>query len=121
MFDSYKKNQQLKEQLYYLRSGEYYNQLRFEINMLEHIVDNMEISKEDREFIDMTHRNTELLSNWNELKEWLKEEIKYDENWYNPECEEYIGPKKYPDDTIDGFKYSLNKMQEIEKGNENDK
>ena len=53
--------------------------------------------------------------NWNKLKEWFKEEIKYDENWYNPECEEYIGPKKYPDDTIDCFKYSLNKMQEIER------
>ena len=52
---------QLKKQLEYLRSGEYINQLKFERNMLEDIVQNSEISKEDKEFIDMTRRNTELL------------------------------------------------------------
>lgn len=52
---------------------------------------------------------------WNELKETLKEEIKYDRNWYNPDCVEYIGQKRYPDDTIDGFMYVVEKMQEIER------
>lgn len=68
-----KENQELKKQLEYLRSGEYYNQLRFENKMLQDIVDNGEVSKEDREFIDCTHRNTELL-------EQQKEFIKYMEN-----------------------------------------
>jgi hypothetical protein len=58
----------------------------------------------------------QLKDNWNKLKEWLEEEIKYDENWYKPECKEYIGQKRYPDDTIDGFNYVLDKMQEIEGG-----
>ena len=62
-------NQQLKKQLEYLRSGEYLNQLKFEINMLENIVQNCEVSKEDKEFIDMTHRNTELLEENEQLKE----------------------------------------------------
>lgn len=56
-----KENKQLKKQLEYLRSGEYINQLKFERNMLEDLVQGMEVSKEDKEFIDMTHRNTELL------------------------------------------------------------
>lgn len=51
-----KENQELKKQLEYLRSGEYYNQLRFEREMLEHIVEHGEVSKEDKIFIDMTHR-----------------------------------------------------------------
>lgn len=66
-------NQQLKKQLDYLRSGEYLNQLKFERNMLEDIVQNMEVSKEDKKFIDMTHRNTELLEEKEELKKWLEE------------------------------------------------
>lgn len=94
----------LKKQLDYLRSGEYYNQLRFERDMLQDLVDKGEISKEDKKFIDCTHRNTELLEelekkefllisqgkelkelykeseqlldNWNKLKEWL-------DNFYN--------------------------------------
>ena len=59
----------LEKQLDYLRSGEYYNQLRFERDMLQNVVDNGEVSKEDKEFIDMTHRNTELLEENKELKE----------------------------------------------------
>lgn len=62
----------LSHQLDYLRSGEYYNQLRFENELLQHVVDTMEISKEDREFIDMTHRNTELLEENQRLKQWDK-------------------------------------------------
>lgn len=64
---------ELKKQLEYLRSGEYYNQLRFENQMLQDVIDNGEVSKEDKEFIDCTHRNTELL-------EQQQEFIKYMEN-----------------------------------------
>ena len=62
-------NQELQKQLEYLRSGEYYNQLRFERDMLQYVVDNGKVSKEDKEFIDMTHRNTELLEENQKLKE----------------------------------------------------
>lgn len=67
-----KENQELKRQLNYLRSGEYLNQLKFERNMLEDIVNNLEVSKEDKEFIDMTKRNTDLLEENKQLKEKLK-------------------------------------------------
>ena len=36
--------------------------------MLQHVVDYNEVSKEDKEFIDMTHRNTELLEENQQLK-----------------------------------------------------
>jgi len=68
-------NKQLKEQLEYLRSGEYINQLKFERNMLEDIVQNMEVSKEDKEFIDMTHRNIELLEENKQLKDRITNAI----------------------------------------------
>ena len=78
-----KKNQELKKQLGYLHSGEYLNQLRFERNMLQDVVDKMEVSKEDKMFIDMTRRNTELLEENRELnreldatKELVAEHIK---------------------------------------------
>ncbi len=66
---------ELEKQLEYLRSGEYLNQLKFERNMLEDIVQNSEVSKEDKEFIDMTHRNTELLEENQRLKRKLNEAI----------------------------------------------
>ena len=75
---------ELKKQLEYLRSGEYLNQLKFERNMLENIVQNMEVSKEDKEFIDMTHRNTELLEENQALKEkteYLKRKIENKDSW----------------------------------------
>lgn len=79
-------NQELKKQLEYLRSGEYLNQLKFERNMLEDIVQNSEVSKEDKEFIDMTHRNTELLEENQSLKsKYNKALSKLVE--YNPPCE----------------------------------
>lgn len=60
--DNWKKEVQLlKDQLNYLRSGEYINQLKFERDMLQYIVNNGEVQEEDKNFIDMTHRNTELL------------------------------------------------------------
>ena len=57
-----------------------------------------------------------LEDNWNKLKVWLEEEIKYNENWYKPECKEYIGRKRYPDDTVDSFDYVLEHIKEIEGG-----
>ena len=66
-------NQKLKKQLEYLRSGEYYNQLRFERDMLQYVADNGKVSKEDKEFIDMTHRNTELLEVIEEVREYIED------------------------------------------------
>lgn len=77
-----KEIQELKKQLEYLRSGEYYNQLRFEIDMLQYVVDNGKVSKEDKEFIDMTHRNTELLEENQSLKDRIEKAIEYIENSY---------------------------------------
>lgn len=71
-----KENEDLKRQLEYLRSGEYYNQIRFENKMLQDIVDNGKVSKEDKEFIDCTHRNTELLEQQEEFIKYLEDEIK---------------------------------------------
>ena len=65
-------NENLKRQLEYLRSGEYLNQLKYERNLLESIVQDYEIPKEDKEFIDMTHRNTELLEENQALKEKIR-------------------------------------------------
>lgn len=65
-------NNELKKQLEYLRSGGYYNQIRFENKMLQDVVDNGEVSKEDKEFIDCTHRNTELLEQQQEFIKYLK-------------------------------------------------
>ena len=69
-------NKQLKEQLEYLRSGEYYNQLRFENEMLQQVVDTNGVPSEVYDYIDCTHRNTELLKENQELKKQL-EEYKY--------------------------------------------
>lgn len=69
----YMENEELKKQLEYLRSNEYLNQLRFERDVLQYIVDKGEVSKEDRNFIDCTHRNTELLEENQKLKKQLEE------------------------------------------------
>ena len=68
-------NQELKKQLEYLRSGEYYNQLRFERDMLQYVADNGKVSKEDKTFIDMTHRNTELLEVIEEVREYINSKV----------------------------------------------
>ena len=67
--DLLKENKLLTRQLSYIRSGEYLNQLKFERNMLEDVVSKGEISEIDKAFIDMTHRNTELLEENQKLKE----------------------------------------------------
>lgn len=66
--DLIKENKVLARQLEYIRSGEYLNQLKFERNMLEDVVSNGEVSEIDKAFIDMTHRNTELLEENQKLK-----------------------------------------------------
>lgn len=55
----------------------------------------------------------------NELEKWLKGEIDYNDNWYNPETKEYIGQKHFPDDTVEGFQYALDKLDEL-KGSDKD-
>lgn len=72
-----KENQRLNKQLDYLRSGEYLNQLKFEVSMLEDLVENNEVSEEDKRFIDMTHRNTELLEENQKYKEIIDKLHKY--------------------------------------------
>ena len=67
--DLLKENKLLTRQLSYIRSGEYLNQLKFERNMLEDLVSKSEVSEIDKAFIDMTHRNTELLEENQKLKE----------------------------------------------------
>lgn len=71
--DLIKENKVLTRQLEYIRSGEYLNQLKFERNMLEDVVSKGEVSEIDKAFIDMTHRNTELL----EENQKLKERVEY--------------------------------------------
>ena len=68
----HKENQELKKQLEYLRNGEYLNQLKFERNVLKDVVNKGEVSEEDKQFIDCTHRNTELLAQQKEFIEYLK-------------------------------------------------
>ena len=51
----------------------------FERDMLQNVVDNGEVSKENKQFIDMTHRNTELLEQQKEFIKYLEDEIKLQE------------------------------------------
>ena len=67
----------LEKQLEYLRSGEYYNQLRFENEMLQQVVDTNGVPSEVYDYIDCTHRNTELLEENQELKKQQEEFIEY--------------------------------------------
>ena len=72
---------ELEKQLEYLRSGEYYNQLRFERDTLQYVVDNGKVSKEDKEFIDMTRRNTELLAQQKEFIEYMNKTMEECNNY----------------------------------------
>lgn len=62
----------LSKQVDYLRSGEYLNQLRFERDMLQHVVDTNGVPSEVYDYLDCTHRNTELLEESQELKKQLE-------------------------------------------------
>lgn len=66
-------NKRLKQQLNYLRSGEYYNQLRFENEMLQNVVDTNGVPSEVYDYIECTHRNTELLEENEQLKKELEQ------------------------------------------------
>ena len=66
----------LEKQLDYLRSGEYYNQLRFENEMLQQVVDTNGVPSEVYDYIDCTHRNTELLEENQKYKEVIDRAIK---------------------------------------------
>ena len=107
VFDLIRENQELKEQIEYLKGGEYLNQLRFERDMLQHVVDNSKVSKVDKEFIDMTHRNTKLLEEKQKYKEVID---KLSKTIYEiDELRKTTGG--YPSDYID---YSLEILREVE-------
>lgn len=73
----------LKRQLSYIHSSEYYNQLRFERDVLKDVVNNGEVSKEDKQFIDCTHRNTELLEQQQEFVKFLEDNWNQTQDiWY---------------------------------------
>ena len=126
----------LEKQLEYLRSGEYYNQLRFENEMLQQVVDTNGVPSEVYDYIDCTHRNTELLKENQELKDlidtilnfsFFKEEcplnfgfenntnedksqsIFYEDRWCENNCDD-----NYKDCWLKYFK----KLQELEQGSD---
>ena len=126
----------LEKQLEYLRSGEYYNQLRFENEMLQQVVDTNGVPSEVYDYIDCTHRNTELLKENQELKDlidailnfsFFKEEcplnfgfgnntnedksqnIFYEDQWCENNCDD-----NYKDCWLKYFK----KLQELEQGSD---
>lgn len=68
-------NHSLKKQLDYLRNGEYYNQLRFENEMLQQLVDTNGVSSEVYNYIKCNHRNTELLEENQKYKEVIDKAI----------------------------------------------
>lgn len=76
-----KEIKELQSQLSYLRNGEYLNQLRFENEMLQNVVDTNGVPSEVYDYIECTHRNTELLWKKQQLIDYLKEEIdKYEQS-----------------------------------------
>ena len=99
----------LEKQLKYLRSGEYYNQLRFERDMLQQVVDTNGVPSEVYDYIDCTHRNTELLKENKSLKKQQKEFIKWLEDYIN------LFDKKdiYEEGSCDMLEEILNKYKEI--------
>ena len=77
LMEKERENQELKKQLDYLRSGEYLNQLRFERDMLQHVVDTNGVPSEVYDYLDCTHRNTELLEENQNYKEVIDRAIEY--------------------------------------------
>ena len=105
--DLVEEKENLQEQLDYLRGGEYLNQLRFERDMLQHVVDNSKVSKVDKEFIDTTHRNTELLAQQKEFIEYLEDCINKTDYEVN-----VLGNYKYLA-WANAYKNALTKYKEI--------
>lgn len=108
IFQLIQENKQLKEQLEYIRSEEYYNQLRFERDMLQNLVDNGEISKEDKEFIDCTHRNAELLEENKQFKEQINNIIEIIENCCRNEYYYKYNNRYLKSEIIEQLKEALN-------------
>lgn len=89
------------------------NEERFEISVNQEDVQNIiNCYEKDIKYIER------LEDNWNKLKEWLEEEFKANENWYNSDLtphdkgyyrEEYVTIKH-------NIKLVQRKMQEIEGG-----
>ena len=104
-------SQELKKQLEYLRSGEYYNQLRFENEMLQQVVDTNGVPSEVYDYIDCTHRNTELLGQQKEFIEYLEDLIKQNETVI--EVSKYGLPKNCSKLLIDFYKEILSKYRSI--------
>ncbi len=120
-----KENASLKKQLDYLRSGEYFNQLRFERDLLQNVVDNGEISKEDKKFINMTRRNTELLEQLQQNQKAIDECAELVNQWKcfcnrNYEEEPYdnisIQNNIYWKDCVEHLNYLLEKLQQAKGG-----
>lgn len=65
-------NEKLKKQLDYLRSGKYYNQLRFENEMLQQVVDTNGVPSEVYDYLESVHKNTEFLEQQQEFIKYLK-------------------------------------------------
>ena len=78
-----KENESLKKQLDYLRSGEYYNQLRFENEMLQQVVDTNGVPSEVYDYVDCTHRNTELLEQQQEFIKYLEDMLDDDNDIFS--------------------------------------
>lgn len=99
----------LEKQLDYLRSGEYYNQLRFENEMLQQVVDTNGVPSEIYDYIDCTHRNTELLKENQELKEVIDKANKYIND--NLIISSILDGKKYY--TINNYSFDYRELLEI--------
>lgn len=85
-----KEIKELQSQLSYLRSGEYYNQLRFENEMLQNVVDTNGIPSEVYDYIECTHRNTELLKENQQLKEIHDKAINFIKNHIQETTYKYV-------------------------------
>lgn len=98
------------------------NNKKEEINGFKnlYLLTNKQLKEYKKMYETLQQQNKQLKDNWNKLKEYFKYEIEYDKRWYIPESEVYTQQKHYPDDTLDGFQYALDKMQELESDDSNE-
>ena len=104
-----RENKALRRQLKLLRNGEYFNQLKFERDLLRYLVDHGEVSKEDEKFVDMTNRNTQLLEENRKYKEVIDKAIEYIEKNINQKL--YTGKEFF--DTYSPATDLLNILEEV--------
>ena len=76
-------NNELKKQLEYLRSGEYYNQLRFENKMLQQVVDTNGVPSEVYDYLESVHKNTEFLEQQQEFIDYLEDMLDNDNDIFS--------------------------------------